>query len=104
MEARQAITHRRPAPDMDPSILFQEMLDVFGTGKGVSPVEQLIDDWYELARKCGITVTDEDDELRADIDQAITRTVTASIWFGITTGYLTLTGSYGIPNSLKMYL
>jgi hypothetical protein len=28
---------------------------------------------------------------------AITRTVTAAIWFGITTGYLTLTGSYRIP-------
>jgi hypothetical protein len=29
--------------------------------------------------------------------QAITRTVTASIWFGITTGYLTLAGSYQVP-------
>jgi hypothetical protein len=64
----------------------------------------LIDDWYERARRCGITVTDEDDELRPDIGQAITRTVTASIWFGITTGYLTLTGSYGIPRRLKRYL
>jgi hypothetical protein len=67
-------------------------------------VEQLIDDWHELARKCGITVTDKDDELRPGIDQAITRTVTASIWFGITTGYLTLTGSCSIPSRLKIYL
>jgi hypothetical protein len=28
---------------------------------------------------------------------AITRTVTAAIWLGITTGYLTLTGTYAIP-------
>ena len=61
-------------------------------------------DCYELARKGGITVTDEDDELRPDIDRAITCTVTASVWFGITTGYLALTGSYGVPNRLKMYL
>jgi len=80
------------------------MLDVFGADSAISRVGQLIDDWHELARKCGITVTDEDDELRPDTDQAITRTVTASIWFGITTGYLTLTGSYGIPGRLKMYL
>lgn len=32
-----------------------------------------------------------------DVDDAITHTVTAAIWFGITTGYLTLTGSYHIP-------
>lgn len=70
----------------------------------VSPVEQLIDDWYELACKCGITVTDEDDVLRPDIDQAITRTVTASIWSGMTVGYLTFTDSYRIPHRLKRYL
>ena len=104
IEAWQAITRRRPAPDMDPAILFQEMIDAFGTGSGISPVERLIDDWYELAGTCGITVTDEHGELRPDIDQAITHTVTASIWFGITTGYLTLTGSYRIPHRLKMYL
>jgi hypothetical protein len=37
IEAWQAITYRRPAPDMDLSILFQEMLDVFGTGSAISP-------------------------------------------------------------------
>jgi hypothetical protein len=30
----------------------------------------------------------------------ITRTVTAAIWFGITTGYLTLIGSYHMPRRL----
>jgi hypothetical protein len=37
IEAWQAITYRRPAPDMGPSILFREMLDVFGTGGAISP-------------------------------------------------------------------
>ena len=40
---------------------------------------------------------DEHGHLRPEVDAAITRTVTAAIWFGITTGYLTLTGSYHIP-------
>lgn len=82
---------------MDPAELFQDLYDVFAPGTSITPVEQLIADWYELARKCGINVNDEDGELRSDIDQAITRTVTASIWFGITTGYLTLTGNYQVP-------
>lgn len=69
-------------------------------GTSITPVEQLIEDWYELARQCGITVNDEHGELRPDIDDAITRTVTASIWFGITTGYLTLAGSYHVPRRL----
>jgi hypothetical protein len=39
------------------------------------------------------------------VDDAITRTVTAAIWFGITTGYLTLTGTYRIPRKfLHHYL
>jgi hypothetical protein len=97
IEAWQAIAHGRPAPDMDPAELFQDLHEVFAPGAKITPVEQLIEDWYELARECGITVTGEDGELRPDIDAAITRTVTASIWFGITTGYLALAGSYQIP-------
>jgi hypothetical protein len=73
------------------------MYDVFTTGNGISPVEQFIEDWYELARRCGIAVHDEHGDLRPDVDDAITRTVTAPIWFGITTGYLALAGSYHIP-------
>ena len=30
---------------------------------------------------------------------AISRTISAAIWFGLTTGYLTLTGRYTIPAS-----
>jgi hypothetical protein len=92
VEAWQAIARRQPAPDMDPAELFQELHDLFATGTSITPVEQLIEDWYELARKCGINVTDEHGELRPDIDQAITRVVTASIWFGITTGYHAIAG------------
>jgi hypothetical protein len=67
---------------------------------GPPPTSSLIEDWYDLARQCGITVHDEHGDLRPDIDDAITRTVTAAIWFGITTGYLTLTGTYYIPRGL----
>jgi hypothetical protein len=73
------------------------MYDTFTTGNGAFPVEQLIEDWYDLARRCGITVHDGHGDLLPEVDTAITRTVTAAIWFGITTGYLTLTGSYHIP-------
>ena len=73
------------------------MYDTFTTGNGASPVEQLIEDWYDLARQCGIRVHDEHGDLRPEVDAAITRTVTAAIWFGITTGYFALTGSYHIP-------
>lgn len=97
IEAWQAIARGKPAPDIDPVELFQYLHDMFAPGTPVTPVEQLIEDWYELARECGITVNDEDGELRPDIDAAITRTVTASVWFGITTGYLTLAGSYQVP-------
>jgi hypothetical protein len=92
IEAWQAIAHGQPAPGMDPAELFQDLHDVFGPGTSITPVEQLIEDWYELARRCGINVNGEDGELRPDIDQAITRIVTASIWFGITAGYHTIAG------------
>jgi hypothetical protein len=94
VEAWQSLASGRPAPVPDPVLLYQVMDDVFTTGNGISPVEQLIEDWYELARQCGIT---EHGDFRPGIDAAITRAVTAAIWFGITTGYLTLTGSYHIP-------
>jgi hypothetical protein len=98
IEAWQSLASGRPAPVLDPVVLYQVMYDVFTAGDGISPVEQLIEDWYGLARQCGIRVHDEHGDLQPDIDDAITRTVTAAIWFGITTGYLTLTGgSYRIP-------
>jgi hypothetical protein len=97
IEAWQAIASDRAAPDIDPADLFQDMHDAFAAGTGISPVEQLIEDWYELALQSGINVSDEHGDLRPGIDQAITRTVTAAIWFGVTAGYFTLTGSYYIP-------
>jgi len=92
IEAWQAIARRQPAPDLDPTELFQALHFVFAPGNAVSPVEQLIEDWYELARQCGINVNDENGEVRPGIDEAITRIVTTSIWFGITTGHHTIAG------------
>jgi hypothetical protein len=71
-------------------------LALFTVGNGICPVEQRIEDWCDLGRQCGIRVHEEHSDLRPDINQAITRTITA-IWFGITAGYLTLTGSFHIP-------
>lgn len=74
-------------------------------GNGITPVEQLIEDWYELARQCGITVHDEHGDLLPEVDDAITRTVTSAIWFGLTTGFLTLTeGRYQIPRKFAVYV
>jgi len=78
IEAWQAIASGRPAPAIDPLALYQDLHDAFTVGSG-------------------ITVDGADGDLRPGIDDAITCTVIASIWFGITTGYLTLAGSYHIP-------
>jgi hypothetical protein len=40
---------------------------------------------------------------RPDVLDAITHTVSAAIWFGLTTGYLTLTGRYHIRKYLTHY-
>jgi hypothetical protein len=102
VEAWQAIARRQPAPDMDPAELFQELHLVFAPGSAVSPVEQLIEDWYELARQRGINVNDEHGELRSDVDEAITRIVTASIWFGITTGHHAIaSGVHFVPRKFS---
>jgi hypothetical protein len=42
-------------------------------------------------------VHDERGDLLAELDDAITGLIATAIWFGITAGYLTLTGSYHIP-------
>ena len=84
---------------MDPAELFQELHDLFAPGDSITPVEQLIEDWYELARECGINVNAEHGELRPDVDEAITRVVTASIWFGVTAGYHAIAGgAHFVPN------
>jgi hypothetical protein len=76
--------------------LEQEIYEAFVTSDG-HQVDQLCEDWLELARHCGIAVDDEHGDLRPDILDAISRTVSAAIWYGLTTGYLTLTGGYHIP-------
>jgi hypothetical protein len=68
--------------------------DVFETSGGTCPVDQLSKDY--TARRQGIPVDDQDGDLLPDVDDAITRTI-AAIWFGITSGYLTLAGSHHIP-------
>ena len=84
---------------MDPAELFQELHDLFAPGDSITPVEQLIEDGYELSRECGINVNAEHGELRPDVDEAITRVVTASIWFGVTAGYHAIAGSaHFVPN------
>jgi hypothetical protein len=69
----------------------------FGTGDGWHPVDRFCEDWLDLARQCGRAVDDEQADLpRPDVLDAITRTVSVAIWFGLTTGYLTVTGRYTI--------
>lgn len=50
-------------------------------------VDQLCEEWLELARGRGIPVHDKHGDLLPDVDDAITHTVSAAIWFGLTTGY-----------------
>lgn len=85
IEAWQALANGEPTPDIDPLALQQAVYEAFTAGNSISPVEQLREDWSGLARRCGILVDDEHGDLLPDVDDAITRTVTAAIWFGITT-------------------
>jgi hypothetical protein len=96
IQAWQALASGQPAPGLDPD-LEQGIYEAFTTSDGRCPVDQLCDGWLDLARECGITVDDEDGELRPDVLDAISHTISAAIWYGLTTGYLTLTGSYHIP-------
>jgi hypothetical protein len=58
-----------------------------------------------LTRQGGLAVDDEQADLpRPDLLDAISRTVSAAIWFGLTTGYLTLTGRYTIPRKFLLPL
>jgi IS605 OrfB family transposase len=84
--------------------LQQAVYEAFTAGSGISPVEQLCEDGHGLARQCGIRVDDEHGDLLPDVADAITRTVTAAIWFGITTGYLTLADGYCNPPQVPMPL
>jgi hypothetical protein len=95
IQAWQALASGQPAPGLDPDV-EQAIYEAFTTSDG-HQVDQLCDDWLNLARQRGITVDDERGELRPDLLDAISHTISAAIWYGLTTGYLTLTGSYHIP-------
>lgn len=94
----QALARGRPAPDLDPADLERAIYEAFVTSDGWHPVDRRCEGWLDQARQCGLAVDDEQGDLpRPDVLDAITRTVAAAIWFGLTTGYLTLTGKYTIP-------
>lgn len=95
IQAWQAVASGKPAPGLDPD-LEQAIYEAFTTSDG-HHVDQLCDGWLELARQSGIAVDDEHGDPQPDVLDAISHTVSAAIWFGLTTGYLTLTGRYHIP-------
>ena len=70
---------------------------------GDSHVDRLCEDWLVLAAECGLVVEDEHGNLLPDVLDAILRTITQAIWFGLTTGCLTLSGSYTIPHRLQAW-
>ena len=94
----QALADGRPAPDIDLADLEQAIYEGFVTSDSWHPVDQLCERWLDLASQCGLAVDDEQGDLpRTDMLDTISRTISAAIWFGLTTGYLTLTGRYTIP-------
>jgi hypothetical protein len=97
IEAWQAISSGKPVPRIDPVVLYQEMYEAFRASDGTSLTDQFYCRWEEVASEHGFAVTDECGDLMPEVDDAVTGLVTAAIWFGITTGYLTLAGSYHIP-------
>lgn len=79
---------RHSAPDLDLADLEQAIYEGFVTS----------DSWHPVDQQCGLAVDDEQGDLpRTDMLDAISHTISAAIWFGLTTGYLTLTGRYTIP-------
>src|SRR5215470_3170547 len=94
--AWQALASGKPAPDLDPD-LEHDIYEAFVTSDGHAQVDLLCDGWLDLARQSGITVDDGHGNLLPDVLDAISHTVSAAIWFGLTTGYLTLTSRYHIP-------
>jgi hypothetical protein len=97
----QALASGQPAPDLDPD-LEQAICEAFVTSDGRYQVDELCERWLDLARQCDIAVDDEHGDLLPDVLDAISHTVSAAIWFGLTTGYLTLTGSYHIPRKFLL--
>jgi hypothetical protein len=100
IRAWQAETAGRPAPAVDPAALQQVIYEAFVTIDGDSRVDRLCEDGLDLARTCGLTVEDARGELLPDVLDAIIRIITQAIWFGLTTGYLMMAGSYHTPYRL----
>jgi hypothetical protein len=96
VRAWQALTSGEPTPDLDPAVLQEAIYEAFVTSDG-HPVDRLCDGWLELARRCGLPVEDESGDLRPEVLDAITHTVSEAIWFGLTTGHLVLTDEYHVP-------
>jgi len=86
----------QPAPELDPD-LEHDIYEAFVTSDGHAQVDLLCEGWLDLARQSGITVDDGHGNLLPDALDAISHTVSAAIWFALTTGYLTLTGRYHLP-------
>lgn len=99
IQAWQALAAVSPAPDLDPAGLEQAIYEAFVTRDGHHQVDKLCDGWLDLARQCGLAVEGQDGELLIDVLDAISHTISQAIWFGLTTGYLTLTGRYTSPAS-----
>jgi hypothetical protein len=99
IRAWQALASGRPIPSPDPADLEQAIYEAFVTSDGRYQVDQLCEGWLDLARQHSIAVEDQDGDLRPEVLDTITHTVSAAIWFGLTTGYLALTGSYHIPRT-----
>jgi hypothetical protein len=92
------------APDIDPEALGQAIHEAFAGSDGPHPVDQLCDDWLELARQHGLPVQGQDSDPLPGMLDVVERTVCTAIWFGITTGYMTLARHYTIPRKYTGYL
>jgi hypothetical protein len=95
--AWQAIASGRSAPGIDPVVLCQEMDEAFKDSDGTHLTDQFYCRWETIADRHGFPVHDEHGDLLPEVDDEVTGLITAAIWFGITTGYLTLAGSYQVP-------
>lgn len=81
---------RHSAPDLDLADLEQAIYEGFVTSDSWHPVDQLCEHWLDLASQCGLAVDDEQGDLPPDRHaRHHSRTISAAIWFGLTTGYLT---------------
>jgi hypothetical protein len=97
IEAWQAIASGRSAPGIDPVMLCQEMDEAFRARDGAHLTDQFYCPWEAIADRHGFPVHDEHGDLLPEVDDEITCLITAAIWFGVTTGYLALAGSYHVP-------